>query len=83
MALKVGLSRASGMGAAPLSAVEIVAWCEGVGADLSSLEFEWLMDMSRSYVAGTTDDTAPVDPERVQSGLLGAKLSIDFSTIQK
>lgn len=52
----------TGMGAAPLSSREIVAWQEGSGIILQPWEFHILRDMSRAYLAQLHESEKPDCP---------------------
>ena len=63
----------AGMGEAPLSAQELLAWCAGTGQDLTPWEFATVLQMSRAYAGeyqAAQDPNAPApwnDPDMTQA----------------
>lgn len=51
-----------GMDRAPLSALELQAWSDGLGLHLSAWEFGTLLDMSQAFVHQTRISKAPAAP---------------------
>lgn len=50
------------MGAGPLTAQELLAWCTGTGTDLTPWEFATVLAMSRAYSAEFEDASDPSRP---------------------
>ena len=61
-----------GMGPVPLSALELTAWCDGTGEQLTQWEFATLLKLSRAYVAGVHAKDAPWQPVIVKMALASA-----------
>ncbi|SFI31500.1 hypothetical protein [Nitrosomonas sp. Nm34] len=47
-----GYVMAGGMGPAPLTSQELIAWQQGSGVELNPWEFYTILGMSRKYIAG-------------------------------
>lgn len=62
---RCGPAMANGVGEAPLSATELLAWAHGTRTNLRPCEFEMLLDMSRAYCAGKADGEDPNAPSPV------------------
>lgn len=58
----VGLVSVGGMGPAPLTSVELMAWQEGRGFHLQPWEFHILREMSRAYLAQAHASEKPECP---------------------
>jgi hypothetical protein len=50
-----GYVMATGMGPAPLTSHELIAWQQGSGIELSPWEFSTILSMSRKYIQGYFD----------------------------
>lgn len=78
---RCGPAMVNGVGEAPLSAVELLAWQHGTRTSLRPCEFEMLLDMSRAYCAGKAggeDVNAPspvvvrIDPKKAAANIKAA-----------
>lgn len=59
---ELGMFQSNGMGATPLSAMEIAAWQQCSGIALQSWEFHILREMSRAYLAQLHESESPDCP---------------------
>ncbi len=58
----IGFVSAGGMGAQPLTCVEVMAWQQGAGVSLTPWEFSAIRDMSRSYLEQSRISDKPECP---------------------
>lgn len=72
LAQQMGWCGHGGMGPVPLSALEVSAWCDGTGEDLTQWEFATILKLSRAYVGGTQAKLAPWEPMVVKMALASA-----------
>lgn len=72
LAQGIGWCGQGGMGPVPLSALELTAWCDGTGEQLTQWEFATLLKLSRAYVAGVHAKEAPWQPVVVKMALASA-----------
>lgn len=70
--VEMGWCEVGGMGPAPLSSVEIMAWCQGMGESLTPWEFGMVRRMSEAFCAGLQAERAPYQPLIVRMGLATA-----------
>ena len=75
VAASLGWCMSGGMGPAPLTAGEVMAWCEGMGESLTPWEFDMVRRMSLAFVVGSQAARAPYQPMIVRMGLATAAVS--------
>ena len=83
LAQGVGWCGQGGMGPVPLSALELTAWCDGTGEQLTQWEFATLLKLSRAYVAGVHAKEAPWQPVIVKMALASAAFSARPLPVEK
>lgn len=72
---EMGWVEATPMGPAPLSAREILAWCEGMGDRPTPWEFSLIRRMSEAFCGGLQAERAPYQPTVMRMALATASFS--------
>ena len=82
-----GMYGQGGMGPAPLSCTELLAWCQGTGSTLAPWEFCAIRAASRAFVAqlSSKDDVPPYgDPDAMTDpDVVEAKLERMFDRLAR
>lgn len=69
---EIGWCENGGTGPAPLSAAEVMAWCEGMGERLTPWEFRMIRCMSEAFCGGLQAERAPYKPTALRMALATA-----------